>query len=212
MTTTSPWAPQNPQGQADRPLPAPPPAGPPPQPPVAPVAPPPVSRPGRRPGLLVVVLGMAVLMVFAVAATAAITYAISRGGNEQAAQPSQPTATNASSTPQFTAAERDAAKAKLCGVFDKSTRGQQGQGALVQNGQVNVPLVLRSVNSAFGVQTALTPAVPSNVADAARSYVNSSIELTTAAMGNVSIDEGNRLNDANNAATYSLADACGLPH
>lgn len=210
MTTTSPWAPQ---GQADRPLPAPPPAGPPAQPPMTPPQPAPVPRPGRRPGLLVVVLAMAILMIVAVAATAAITYAITRSTNQSvnSQQPTQPTIA-APSAPQFTAADRDDAKARLCGVFDKSTRGQQGQGALVQNGQVNVPLALRSVNSAFAVQTALTPAVPGNLADAARSYVNSAIDLTTAALGNVSIDEGNRLNDANNAATYALADACGLPH
>lgn len=210
MTTTSPWAPQTGaapvQGPAERPLPPPPSQSVPPQPPAAP--PPPVERPKRRPGLWGIVLAMAILMVVAVAATAAIAYAIAR--NSATAPPPAPATTT--TEPQVTAAERDAAKTRLCNVFDSATRDQQGQGGLVQNGQLNIPLVLRTVNAALGVQVALTEAVPADVSEAARTYVNNSIDLTSAAMRNVSIDEGNRLNDRANAATYALADVCGLPH
>jgi hypothetical protein len=158
----------------------------------------------------VIVLAMAVLMIVAVAATATITYAIARNSAAAEPPPAPPAATP--SEPQFTAAEQDAAKTRLCNVFDSATRGQQGEGGLVQNGQLNIPLVLRTVNAALGVQVALADAVPTDVSEAARTYVNNSIDLTSAAMGNVSIDEGNRLNDKANAATYALADACGLPH
>lgn len=213
MTTTSPWAPQTGaapvQGAADqRPLPPPPPSqSVPPQPPPAP--PPPVDRPGRRPGLWLIVLAMAALMVVAVAATAAITYAITRNNAVAEPPPAPPAATPAE--PHFTASEQNAAKSQLCGAFDGATRGQQGEGGLVLNGELNVPVMLRSLNSVIAVQNALTPAVPSEVADAARTYVDSALELNSAAIRKVPIDEGNRLNSKTNDAIFALADACGLP-
>ncbi len=212
MTTTSPWAPQTGaapvQGAADqRPLPPPPPSqSVPPQPPPAP--PPPVDRPGRRPGLWVIVLAMAVLMVVAVAATAAITYAITRNSANAEPPPAPPAATP--SEPQFTAAEQNAAKSKLCGVFDATARGQRGQGGVLVNGEVNVPLVLRTVNSVVAVQNTLTPALPDELSRAAHGYIDSSLDLTAAATGTGSVDEVNRLTSESNDATYALADACGL--
>ncbi len=212
-TTSSPWAPQTGvppvQGSADqRPLPPPPNQAVPPQPPASP--PPPVERPTGRPRLWVIVLALAALMVIAVATTAAITYAITR--NNAVAIPPPAVPTPAPNQPQFTASEQNAAKSRLCGAFDDATRGQQGQGGLRINGELNVPVMLRSLNSVAAVQNALTPAVPIEVADAARTYVDSTLELNSAAVRNVPIDEGNRLNAKANDAIFALADACGLPH
>jgi hypothetical protein len=153
---------------------------------------------------------MAVLMIVAVAATAATTYAITRSGNQHAAQPPQPSVTAAPNTPQFTSADQAAATTKLCGVFDATARGQKGQGGVIVNGEVNLPVVLRTVNSVVAVQNALTPAVPDTVAQTARTYIDSSLNLTAAATGNASVDDVNRLTSASNDATYALVDACGL--
>lgn len=208
MTTTSPWAPQTgvPQELADRPLPAPPPVGgPPPQPPIMPPPSAPAASPRRQAGLLVAILAMAAVMVVAVAATAAITYALTRNNSE----PPQPSAI-APSAPQFSEAQRAEATRKLCGVFDVTARGQKGQGGVVENGQVNLPVVVRTVNSVVAIQNTLTPALPEEFAQTARTYVDSSLSLTAAATGNANIDEVNRLTSASNDATYALVDACGL--
>ena len=66
--------------------------------------------------------------------------------------------------PQFSAAEQNAAKQQLCHIFDISARGQRGQGGMRVNGEVNVPLLLRTVNSVIAVENALTPAVPKDLA------------------------------------------------
>ncbi|MCV7200801.1 hypothetical protein H7J71_02085 [Mycolicibacterium peregrinum] len=153
-----------------------------------------------------------ILMIVAIAVTAAVTYAIARG-NIAAAQPAapQPTA-GAPAAPQFTAAERSAADGRLCSTFDNATKGTQGQGGLIQNGVLNVGVALRTVNGAVAVQNALTPAVSPNIAQAARTFIARSLDLSTGALANVSVDEVNRLNDISNTAIFALADACGLPH
>jgi len=71
-------------------------------------------------------------------------------------------------------------------------------------------MVLRALNSASVVQNALVPAVPSDIAAAARIYVSATLDQTTAAMGNTPTSEVNRLTDVRNDAMYSLLDACGL--
>ena len=214
--TASPWAqPQTggqqstpvlppPQAMPNRPQSGPPPAGP----PIPPVAPPP--RPPRRGVPWLLVGGAVVLLIAAIAATAAITYAVARNTNAPNATP--PPAAPTAQVPQFSTAEQDAAKQQLCQVFDTSTQGQQGQGGVRINGEANLPLMLRSLNSAVAVQNALVPATPGDVAEAARNYVNARLRLTTAATGTTDIQEVNRLNGAANEATYALADACGLPH
>ena len=45
-------------------------------------------------------------------------------------------------------------------------------------------MVLRAMNSASAVQNALVPAVPPDVASAARKYISATLDTTTAAMGN----------------------------
>jgi hypothetical protein len=143
------------------------------------------------------------VLIAVIAATAAVTYAVTRNTNA-------PSATASPASPQLSAADQTTAKQELCRVFDLSARGQRGQGGVRVNGEVNVQLVLRTVNSVVAVQNSLTPAVPKDVGEAARKYIDTSLALTTAATGDVPADELNRLTDASNDATYSFADACGL--
>lgn len=216
MTTTLPWAPQTgpaPQIHADPApqLPPPPPSGP---PPAGPPPPHQVAAPqhgGSNRTLWFAAAGVVILMVVAIAATAAITYAITRENTAPAPAAPQPTST-APAAPQFSAAERKAADSRLCSTFDTATKGQQGQGGLIQNGALNVPLALRTVNGAVAVQNTLTPAVSPDLAKAAQTFVDRSLDSVTAALANAPIDEGNRLNDISNTAVFALADACGLPH
>jgi hypothetical protein len=206
MTAVSPWAsPQS--GTQQAPAPPPPPGPPQSGPPFAPVAPSP-HRP-RRLMLSLLVVGALILVVAAIAATAAITYAIARNTNApndiQAPTPS-------SSAPQFTAAQQAAAKQHVCEVFDVSTRGTMDQGGVRQNGQPNILPLIRTLNGVVAVEKALTPAVPADVTEAARKLVDANLELTTAAAGPTSTEEVNRLNGVANDATYAFADVCGLPH
>lgn len=159
-------------------------------------------------------LGLLVAIVLSVAVTATVTFLIMRSnadGHSDTQPPSSPTAAAAAPPPTASAADAAAAKAHLCQVFDTSVRGQQGKGGLRVEGNLNVPIVLRSVNSALAVQTALVPAVPPDIASAARTYVTTTLDVTTAAMGNTPTSEVNRLNDIANDAINSLLDVCGLP-
>jgi hypothetical protein len=72
-------------------------------------------------------------------------------------------------------------------------------------------VTLRAVNSATAVQNALAPAVPPDVASAARKYISTTLDTTTAVMGNPPASEVNRLTDLRNDATDSLLYVCGLP-
>jgi hypothetical protein len=202
MTGGSPWAAPPETGPQQAPIYPPPPAAMPPQsgPPVPPVAPPP--RPPRRlPWLLIG--GAVVVLIAVIAATAAVTYAVARNTNA-------PNATAPPATPAFSEADQAAAKQTVCQVFDVSVRGQQDQGGVRLNGQPNLPLMLRSLNSVVAVQNALIPAVPQDVATAARRYIDANLKLTTAATGITPIEDVNRLNAAANDATFAFADACGL--
>lgn len=175
--------------------------------------PPPVEFPHRRMSRRrtwpLVAAGLFLAVVISAATGAIVTYAAIHNEARTAAAPSALTSTPMA--PQFSAADASAAKSHLCQVFDVSVRGQQGKGGMRVEGNLNVPIVLRSVNSALAVQTALVPAVPAEVASAARNYVQATLDLTTAAMGNTSTTEGNRLNDISNDAINALLDACGLP-
>ena len=193
-----------PQAMPNRPETGPPPAGP----PIPPVAPPP--RPPRRGIPWLLVGGAVVLLIAAIAATAAITYAVARNTNAPNATLPPPAPT--SQAPQFSTAEQNAAKQQVCEVFDISTKSLKGQGGVRINGEANAPLMLRSLNSVVAVQNALTPATPPEVADAARQYIDANLKLTTAATGTTPIEEVNRLNAVANTATFAFADVCGLPH
>jgi len=200
-----------------------------PPPPAPPPAPMPTSPPGgvaistgfprpprpRNRIWLWATLGLLLTIVISAATGSTVTFVAMRSGNPMHldGHPSTaPTApTSASPTPQFSAAESSAAKAHFCQVFDTSVRGQEGQGGLRVQGNLNLPIVLRGINSVSAMQNALTPAVPPEIADAARKYISATLDQTTAAMGDTPTPEVNRLTDVRNDATYALADACGLP-
>jgi len=55
------------------------------------------------------------------------------------------------------------------------------------------------------------PAVPPDVANAARAYVTTELDATTAVMGNTPAEGVNRLTEISNDALYKLIDVCGLP-
>jgi hypothetical protein len=216
MTTTSPWSRQA-SPSVTLPPPAPPPAAP--TMPPAPIQLSPAGVPGpagfRPPRPRRRLWGWAVLAVILVAGLSAavgsaVTYVAMR--DDHAAPAQTVSAPPVPAAPHFSAAEADAAKGHLCQVFDVSVRGQEGQGGVrVAGGDVNVPIVLRSINSAAAVQNALVPAVPADVASAARKYISTTLDVTTAAMGSTPTSEVNRLTDVNNDAIYALVDACGLP-
>lgn len=172
------------------------------------------ARPRQARNRLWAWTSLALLLVVAVSGgvSAAITYAALHGARSSLSSTPVSTAPpNPTTTPRYSAAETAAAKDNLCHVFDVSVRGQEGQGGLRVEGKVNVPVVLRAVNSAATVQNELVPAVPADVATAARTYISTTLDATTAAMGNTPISELNRLNDVSNDATNALLDACGLP-
>lgn len=207
MTTTSPWARQaTPPAPPNPGMPLPPVVtAPNPPPPAAPSTARPVRRRRRWPWIVLLVL----LVAAAAAVGSVVTYAVTR--TDSAASAAQPSAATPP-TAQFSAAEANTAKQNLCQTFDVSVRGQQGQGGLrVAGGGVNVPVTLRALNSATAVQTALVPATPPDVAAAAKRYVSTTLDVTTAAMGNTPTSEVNRLTDVNNDALFALIDVCGLP-
>ena len=218
MTASPPWA--APTGTAVQPAVAapPPPVQLPPAPPAGapPLAPPQrAARPphGRRGWVLVLI----VVVLAAIASTAAITFAIARNmapaGRSSTPSPTLTTGAPAPPAPQVSPGDAAVAKQSVCHIFDVSVRGREGQGGLrTDTGDVNLPMALRDVNSVVAVQNALTPATPPDVAAAARKYIAATLDHTTAAMGNPSTAEINRLNDIANTAADAFADACGLPH
>ena len=215
--TSSPWSRA---GSPSVTLPPPPAAAPPPAPAATmpPTAAPfpsgfPQGRKPRRPVWLWVALGLLLAIVVSAATGSIVTFAAVHNAIGPAAQPSSaPSAsTSALTTPQFSAADSSAAKDHLCQVFEVSVRGEQGKGGLRVEGNLNVPVVLRSVNSVVAVQTALVPAVPADIGSAARNYIQTTLDVTTAAMGNTPTPEVNRLNDISNDAIKALLDVCGLP-
>jgi hypothetical protein len=58
---------------------------------------------------------------------------------------------------------------------------------------------------------ALVPAVPEDVANAARTYITTELDATTAVMGNTPAEGVNRLTEISNDAINKLLDVCGLP-
>lgn len=205
MTTTSPWsrqaqAPATPSVTVPPSLPSPVPTPP------AAAAP----SPGRRRRWPWAVLALLLTVVISAAVGSVVTYAMTRTNDAMPASP--PGASPTTTPPHFSVAEVTAAKETLCQTFDVSVRGQEGQGGVrVAGGDVNVPIVLRAVNSAAAVQDALGPATPPDVAAAAKKYVRTTLDQTAAAMGNTPTSEVNRLTDVRNDALFALIDLCGLP-
>jgi hypothetical protein len=221
MESSSPWARQGspaatlpgPRAQSMPPTPAqtlPPPQAAPQWPALGQPVPP--HAPPRRP----VSFGKISLTLL----SAAVAAAVGSGttllwvAHEKQTAPTAPATSapqSAMPTPQFSPKQINDAKTHLCQTFDVSVRGQQGQGGLRGEGNLNVPVTLRAVNSALAVQVALVPAVPADVAKAARNYAVTTLDATTAAMGNSPTSDVNRLTDVRNDALQDLIGVCGLP-
>lgn len=146
-------------------------------------------------------------MGLSAAVASALTMALR---DENAAGPLAPAPVSVAPAPQFSAADAASAKQNLCHIVDLSV-GQKSEGGFRVQGNLNVPVALKAVNSVSAVQNALVPALPPDVAAAARRYISTTLDVTTAAMGTVPASEVNRLTDISNDAMYALVDTCGLP-
>lgn len=174
----------------------------------------PPGQPRRSRSSARAALWLLLAIVVSAVITATVTFLTMRSnaaGHSDTQPSSAPTAAAAPPPPAASSADAAAAKAHLCQVFDTSVRGQEGQGGLRVDGNLNLPVILRAVNSASAVQSALAPAVPPDIAAAAHKYVSATLDQTTAAMGNTPTAEVNRLTDARNDAINSVLDVCGLP-
>ena len=158
------------------------------------------------------VLRLVLVVGVAAAVGSAVTYLVTRSDHAgaPAPRPSAAAPSAPSSSAQFSPAEVGAAKENLCHIVDLSV-GQKSEGGLRVQGNLNVPVALKAINSALAVENALVPAVPPGVASAARKYISTTLDVTTAAMGNVPAPEVNRLTDMSNEAMNALVNACGLP-
>jgi hypothetical protein len=162
------------------------------------------GAPAPRRGSAGPTLRLLLTVAVAAAVGSAITYGATR--NDRVSTPQPPV----SVAPRFSQADMDAAKQHLCHVFDVSL-GREGHGGFRVEGNLNVPVTLQSVTSAVAVQNALGPAVPPDVASAARKYISTTLDAVTAAMGDSSISDINRLTNTSNDAVSALLDVCGLP-
>jgi hypothetical protein len=166
----------------------------------------PIHPQRRRWGLLVAML--VAVNVGSIAATAAIAYAVGRdSGPVRSDSPSTATA-----SPGVSASYAAAAKDKVCHAVDAGQRGIAADGGVVTNGELNIPTVVRNLNTVVAVSTSLSPAVPTDVSDAAQNYVASTIDLTTAALAHAPVDQLVQLTKTGNTAVDALLDICGLPH
>ena len=155
-------------------------------------------------------LAAAVLIVAVVAATAAITYALTSrtaDTNPAVAVPEPTTEPAPAAGP--TAAQTAAAKEALCTAFGDTVKGTAGRGGVIQDGELNIPLVVRKLGSVVAVQNAITANVPEEFAALAKTYVDTTLRLANAALASESIAYGNKLTEEANAAIDGLAAECG---
>jgi hypothetical protein len=143
--------------------------------------------------------GLAAALAATIALSATATYTLTRPApREEAPVPvSDPDATTA--------------RQRVCEVFDDVTKNQLGMGTIYVDGELNVPVALRSINSAVALENALSLAVPADVAAAARTYITRTLDWTTAATAGEPVERRNQLTTARNDAWYELADLCGIP-
>ena len=145
--------------------------------------------------------GLAAALAATAALTATATYALTRPAPREESTATAPVGDS----------DATAARQQVCEVFDAVTKNQLGMGTIYIDGELNVPVVLRSINSAVALENALSPAVPADVADATRTYITRTLDLTTAATAGDPVSRRNQLTTASNDAWYELADLCGIP-
>lgn len=131
------------------------------------------------------------------ALTAGTTYALTR-----------PPTTD--TTPADLSADQVQAREHLCAVFDTAAKNQKGKGGVVADGILNVPVVLRDVNRAVVLRDTLSPAVPADLAAATRTYITSTLDLTTAATAGEPVPVLKSLTAAARDGANAVADLCGL--
>ena len=190
-TGTSAWAPQTGGGtpqQAGPPQPVPPQPVPPygwaPPPPAGGPPAPPQPNNARPPRLWLWALVTTIITVAAIAATAAITYSITRSTPVSAATPSEDPEP---SSPTFTAAQQADAKQAVCQAFDVSSKGMQTQGGARVDGQPNLPMLLRSSLHRLDPERT-RPRDPADVPNR-RQVVTTNLDLMNAALGQANIDD-----------------------
>ena len=71
-----------------------------------------------------------------------------------------------------------------CARFLMCQSRPAGARRLRVEGNLNLPVALRAVTAHLAVQNALVPAVPADVARQLRKYISTTLDVTTAAMGN----------------------------
>lgn len=168
-------------------------------------APPPAAPPPRRWGLVAVLVAV---NIGSVAAAAGIAYAV---GRDSAAVKSESPSTIAAS-PSVSEADATAAKEKVCHAVDAGVRGTTGQGGAVVNGDLNLPFIVKKLNTIVSVTNSLSSATPSDVSEAAKKFVAAATDLTTAALAHAPVDQLNELTKSSNDAVDAVLETCGLPH
>ena len=153
--------------------------------------PPRPTKRGRRGAVL------AAVFTATAALTAGMTYALTR---TPATAPS----------PVGLSTDQAQAREQLCAVFDTAAKNQKGKGGVVADGILNVPVVLRDVNRAVALRDALSPAVPTDLADATRAYIAATLDLTTAATAGEPVPVLKSLTGAARSGANTVADLCGL--
>ena len=145
--------------------------------------------------------GLAAALAATITLSAVSTYALTRPAPRYESAVSAP----------VTDSDATAARQRVCQVFDAVTKNQLGMGTIYVDGELNVPVVLRSINSAVALRDSLSPAVPADVDAAARAYITRTLDLTTAATAGEPVERRNQLTTASNDSWYELADLCGIP-
>ena len=141
--------------------------------------------------------GLAAVFTAAAALTAGTTYALTR-------PPTTRTSPASLSTDQAQAREH------LCAVYDTTTKSARGKGGVMAGGTLNVPVMLRVLNRAVALQDALSPAVPADLADATRTYITGTLDLTTAATAGEPVPVLEKLNTVSNDNRKVVSELCGL--
>ena len=145
--------------------------------------------------------GLAAALTATVALSATATYTLTRPAPREESAVTAPVSDS----------DAAAARQRVCDVFDTATKNQMSTGAIYVDGELNVPVALRSINSAVALENALSPAVPADVAATARTYITRTLDWTTAATAGEPVERRNQLTTARNDAWYELADLCGIP-
>jgi len=153
------------------------------------------TRPWRR------WAGLAAALAATIALSATATYTLTRPAPREESAVTVPVSDS----------DAAAARQRVCDVFVIATKGNTGRGGVVVNGELNVPNVLRGLNSAVALENALSPAVPGDLAATTRTYIARALDLSTAATAGEPIERLIDLTLASNEAGFDLADRCGVP-